>query len=82
MTGPAWSKQAKIRARLKETSESWIMAIYLVMNLVKLVQTGASFFIAALFVLSCRTVQHLKTGYEKLSKATGPKDHPRLQIIP
>jgi hypothetical protein len=28
---------ARIRARLRETSESWVMAIYLVMNLVKLV---------------------------------------------
>jgi hypothetical protein len=33
---------AKIRARLKETSEGWVMAIYLVMNLVRLVQTQAS----------------------------------------
>jgi transposase, IS5 family len=29
---------AKIKARLRETSESWISAIYLVMNLVKLLQ--------------------------------------------
>lgn len=31
---------AKIRARLKDTSESWIMSIYFVMNLVKLARAG------------------------------------------
>lgn len=31
---------AKIRARLKDTSESWIMSIYFVMNLIKLARGG------------------------------------------
>jgi hypothetical protein len=31
---------AKIRARLKDTAESWIMSIYFVMNLVKLARAG------------------------------------------
>jgi IS5 family transposase len=50
----------KIRARSKATAESWIMTIYLVMNLVKLVQSQASSFFAALFVLLRRSFQRIK----------------------
>src|SRR6185437_3609688 len=76
---------AKIRARLRETSESWVMAIYLVMNLVKLVQTRASSFIAALFALLYGTAQRLRAWHEKLSKTTGNRGgtpiYIRFQII-
>ncbi len=51
---------AKIRAKLKETSESWIMMIYLVMNLIKLAQSQASFFVTGLFVFLCSMFQSLR----------------------
>lgn len=51
---------AKIRAKLKETAESWIMTIYLVMNLVKLAQSQATFFVTGLFVLLCSMLQSLR----------------------
>jgi len=38
---------AKIKARLKSTSESWIMTIYFVMNLVKLAQDSFFAFLAS-----------------------------------
>lgn len=44
---------AKIKARLKDTSESWIMAIYFVMNLVKLAQ--ASFL--SFLLLICKAIR-------------------------
>jgi hypothetical protein len=44
---------AKIKARLRDTSESWISAIYLVMNLVKLVQNRASYY----FKIACYLLQ-------------------------
>ncbi|HVY75495.1 MAG TPA: IS5 family transposase [Puia sp.] len=46
---------AKIRARLQETSESWVMTIYPVMNLIKLVQTQGSSLLATFCVLLSRT---------------------------
>ena len=44
---------AKIKARLKDTSESWIMAIYFVMNLVKLAQAS---FLSFLLVI-CKVIR-------------------------
>jgi transposase, IS5 family len=40
---------AKIKARLKDTSESWIMSIYFVMNLVKLAQASFLSFLLLIF---------------------------------
>lgn len=40
---------AKIRARLKDTAESWIMSIYFVMNLVKLARAGINGYFWAFF---------------------------------
>jgi len=48
---------AKIRAKLKGTSESWVMAIYLVMNLVRLVQTRASSIVVRLVAALRRLLQ-------------------------
>jgi IS5 family transposase len=62
---------AKIRARLKETSESWIMAIYLVMNLMRLVQTQTSFFITRHVVLLCTTVQRYIRFHQECMGDTG-----------
>ena len=53
---------AKIKARLRETSESWISAIYLVMNLVKLLQKQLSrHYETALYLLQM-IVMKLKTA--------------------
>lgn len=47
---------AKIRARLKDTSESWIMAIYFVMNLVKLAEASFLSFLR----LICKAIRLFK----------------------
>jgi hypothetical protein len=61
----------KIKARMKETSESWIMSIYFIMNLVKLSERA---FLSLLEILLRPFMEHLfltklkyKKGYEAFS---------------
>jgi len=72
----------KIKARLRDTSESWISAIYLVMNLVKLVQNRAS----RHFKISCYLLQVIvmksKDAFTKSEHFYLPKsEHSYLPIV-
>jgi chloramphenicol O-acetyltransferase len=62
---------AKIRARLQDTSESWIMAIYLVMNLKKLVKNQSSLFFASIIYVICRLKKLIQPNYLRVKPAYG-----------
>lgn len=63
----------KIKARLKDTSESWIMSIYFIMNLLHLVQHSFFVFIKT-WLHALSTIAEQFMTYQILSQSTKKRD--------
>jgi len=70
-----------IKARLKNTSESWIACIFLVLNLVKLASEASFCFIFKLLSFSATSSEIHKYAFKKRWLEYSPSHHLEIKII-